>query len=155
MKAKHPFLVLSFLASVLVLLVWNNTAVLAEGESTYVVQPGDVLWKLAQRFGTSIDELVNLNDIRNPDLIFVGQVLTIPAGTTPSPVQTAGGPLRLSWSLVDWRPGVRGCSGSCRVSRTRRLSACPRSISRPTSRPWPRRFAKPAARRCSCARRST
>ena len=97
---------LGVLLTALFMLPWNSTAVRAAGETTYVVQPGDTLWRLAQRFGTSVDELVKLNDIRNPDLIFVGQVLLLPTPTgevTPPP-QTAGGPLSLSWSLVDWQP---------------------------------------------------
>jgi LysM repeat protein len=106
MKLRQPLtIVFSLLLAVLFMLPWNSATVLAEGE-TYVVQPGDTLWQLAQRFGTSIDELVNLNDIRNPDLIFVGQVLALPApaGETAAPAQVTGGPLSLSWSLVDWQP---------------------------------------------------
>ena len=87
-----------------VLLARNGTVVAADDETTYVVQPGDTVWRLAQRFGTTVDELVNLNDIRNPDLIFVDQVLTLPPGQATVPAQAAGGPLSLSWSLADWQP---------------------------------------------------
>lgn len=45
---------------------------------TYVVQPGDTLSGIAQRFGTTVAELVRLNGIANPDLILVGQVLRLP-----------------------------------------------------------------------------
>jgi LysM repeat protein len=107
MKTKRPWTtVLGVLLAASLMLAWSSAAVWAEGETTYVVQRGDTLWRLAQRFGTSVDELVHLNDIRNPDLIFVGQVLVLPApaGEATSPSQTAGGPLRLAWSLVDWQP---------------------------------------------------
>jgi len=87
----------------LLLLPWTGTKVLAQGETTYVVQSGDTLWRIAQRFGTTVDELVKLNDIGNPDLILVGQVLVLPADRAPAPAQVGGGPLQLSWSLVDWR----------------------------------------------------
>lgn len=96
MRLKRSCALGLMLLAALALLHQNSELVLAEGGATYVVQPGDTLWRLAQRFGTSIDELVDLNDIRNPDLIFVGQVLVLPTST--------GGPLRFSWSLVDWRP---------------------------------------------------
>lgn len=46
--------------------------------STYVVQSGDTLSGIAQKFDTTVGELVELNDIRNPNLIYVGQVLKIP-----------------------------------------------------------------------------
>jgi murein DD-endopeptidase MepM/ murein hydrolase activator NlpD len=44
----------------------------------YVVQPGDTLYSIAQRFGTTVEAVVNANDIVNPSLINVGQKLTIP-----------------------------------------------------------------------------
>lgn len=46
-------------------------------DGTYTVQPGDSLWKIAMRFGTTVEALVRLNDIANPDLIYPGQVLRI------------------------------------------------------------------------------
>lgn len=45
---------------------------------TYTVQPGDSLWAIARRFGTTIDAIVSANKIRNPELIFPGEVLKIP-----------------------------------------------------------------------------
>ena len=50
----------------------------AVADTTYVVQPGDTLTHLAQRFDTTVHALVVANEIVNPDLIRVGQVLTIP-----------------------------------------------------------------------------
>jgi len=44
----------------------------------YIVQPGDTLTHIARRFGTTIDAIVEANDIANPDLIIIGQVLEIP-----------------------------------------------------------------------------
>ena len=73
----------------------------------YTVQPGDTLSELAKEYGTTVADLVALNDVENPDLIYVGQVLTIhvPAGTTPTLApQPTGGSLSLTWSIVDWRP---------------------------------------------------
>ncbi len=56
-------------------------------QGTYVVQPGDSLSKIARQFGTTVDALVQANNIANPNLIYVGQVLIIPGGTVP-PVTT-------------------------------------------------------------------
>lgn len=44
---------------------------------TYDVVAGDTLWGIAQRFGTTVQHLVDVNGIANPDLIYVGQKLTI------------------------------------------------------------------------------
>lgn len=62
------------------------TATDQEG-STYVVQAGDTLAKIAARFGTTVSELATLNNIVNVDLIFVGQRLLVPgqSSTTATP----------------------------------------------------------------------
>ena len=44
---------------------------------TYTVVKGDTLWSIAKRFGTTVDELVRLNNIKNKNLIYIGQVLKI------------------------------------------------------------------------------
>ena len=48
----------------------------------YVVQPGDTLYSIAQRFGTTVEAIAATNDIADPSLINVGQKLVIP---TPQP----------------------------------------------------------------------
>ncbi len=45
----------------------------------YTVVKGDNLTKIARRYGTTVNTLVQLNHIKNPNRIFVGQVLLIPA----------------------------------------------------------------------------
>lgn len=45
---------------------------------TYAVQPGDTLFSIAQRFGTTVEAIVAANDIADPSLIQVGQKLVIP-----------------------------------------------------------------------------
>jgi LysM repeat protein len=56
----------------------------------YTVVAGDTLSKLAQRFGVDVDDIAELNGIRNVNVIAIGQKLLIPgrppAGTpTPPP----------------------------------------------------------------------
>ena len=50
---------------------------------TYVVKQGDTLSEIALKYGTTVNSLVSLNNISNPNLIYVGQVLKIgPSGGT-------------------------------------------------------------------------
>ncbi|SJZ74724.1 DUF3794 and LysM peptidoglycan-binding domain-containing protein [Selenihalanaerobacter shriftii] len=49
----------------------------SEGQ-VYIVKSGDTLYKISQRFGVPIAELVAVNDIVNPDQLSVGQRLIIP-----------------------------------------------------------------------------
>lgn len=48
------------------------------GSAGYEVKPGDTLSKIAARTGVSVRALAEANRITNPDLIRVGQILTIP-----------------------------------------------------------------------------
>jgi cell wall-associated NlpC family hydrolase len=50
----------------------------AFAETIYTVKAGDSVSKLAIRFSTSVEELVALNNLKNPDLILVGQLLKLP-----------------------------------------------------------------------------
>jgi LysM repeat protein len=69
----------------------GSTGSTGQGPSTvYVVQQGDTLSSIAQRFGVSRSQLQQLNDITNPDQIYVGQQLLMPA-TTTAPAQSEGG----------------------------------------------------------------
>ncbi len=47
-------------------------------EVTYRVVPGDTLSAIAQRFGTTVQALMAVNEIADPTLIFAGQDLVIP-----------------------------------------------------------------------------
>ncbi|MBK9925722.1 MAG: LysM peptidoglycan-binding domain-containing protein [Anaerolineales bacterium] len=46
---------------------------------TYYVQKGDTLRKIAAKFNTSVDAILQLNNIANPNVIYVGQAITLPA----------------------------------------------------------------------------
>lgn len=45
---------------------------------TYSIAPNDTLFSIAQRYNTTATELARINGITNPDLVYPGQVLTIP-----------------------------------------------------------------------------
>ena len=52
---------------------------------TYVIQSGDTLSGIAQRFGTTYQAIASLNGISDPDLIYTGQILQIPGSASSSP----------------------------------------------------------------------
>ncbi len=64
--------------------------VAAAGETTYVVQPGDRLFRIALRFGLDYRDLAAYNNIVNPDRIYPGQVLRIPPRATQPTPSTPG-----------------------------------------------------------------
>ncbi len=65
---------------------------------TYTVVKGDTLSEIAQKYGTTVDTLVQLNGIKDPNLIVVGQVLKLPGsitGFTPYTVKVTVTELRI------------------------------------------------------------
>jgi len=58
----------------------STTASLMDQDRFYVIQQGDILSRIAQRYGISQDDLMAKNGITDPDAISVGQVLELPEG---------------------------------------------------------------------------
>ena len=50
----------------------------------YAVQQGDTLSTIAQRFGTTADELARINGLTNPNTLDIGQKLKIPTPSSPT-----------------------------------------------------------------------
>jgi murein DD-endopeptidase MepM/ murein hydrolase activator NlpD len=61
-------------------LFFSAQAVHAQSASgpTYIVQPGDTLNDIAQRFGVTLQDLIDANSIQDPNVISAGTVLVIP-----------------------------------------------------------------------------
>jgi len=72
---------------------------------TYTVQRGDTLSAIAKHFGSTVAALAAYNNIANPSLIRVGQVLRIPppgqVAPTPAPTATAARPTMTEARVVD------------------------------------------------------
>ncbi|AXI26353.1 peptidoglycan-binding protein LysM [Gemella sp. ND 6198] len=49
----------------------------AKSQGYYTVVLGDTLGKISNKFGVSVDKLVQLNNVSNPNLIYVGEVLKV------------------------------------------------------------------------------
>jgi putative chitinase len=48
------------------------------GERTHVVQPGENLFRIALKYGVTVEAIAVANDISNVNLIYPGQELRIP-----------------------------------------------------------------------------
>ena len=44
----------------------------------YIVKEGDTIWKIAKKYKTTMQEIININNLDNGDEIFVGEKLFIP-----------------------------------------------------------------------------
>ena len=56
-----------------------------ESLRTVIVEAGDSLSKIAKREGVTVDEVMSMNKISDPNLLFVGQKLTISGQASPEP----------------------------------------------------------------------
>ena len=75
-----------FATTLAILLLFG--VVTAVSALTYQVRWGDTLSRIAAKFNVSVHQIVQANNIKNPDLIFAGQSLEIPTGnetSTPTP----------------------------------------------------------------------
>lgn len=85
---------------------------------TYTIVWGDTLSGIAARFGVSVDALVAANGIANPNLIYAGDTIVIPDGSS------AGAPQQLSGSYADMIREVFGPYGDQAV----RVAMCESSL---------------------------
>ena len=50
----------------------------ASSYDVYSVKSGDVLWKIAEKFNTTYEDLAKINNLKNAHIIYVGQELKVP-----------------------------------------------------------------------------
>ena len=74
----------------------------APAAGTHVVQRGETLARIAQRYGTTVNALVWANGLPNANRITVGQRLTIPTGgSAPAPSPPVAPPTGSKWIDID------------------------------------------------------
>ncbi|HBH13748.1 MAG: 5'-Nucleotidase domain protein [Clostridiales bacterium 38_11] len=70
-----------FIVLIVTVVLLTSMMMLPALAATYEVQSGDMLYKIAQKYGVTVQQIVDANDIKNPDLIYPGDKLLIPDGT--------------------------------------------------------------------------
>lgn len=69
-----------------VFIIPHMTSAESFGYTLYTVRRGDTLWGISRKFGTSINSIVTLNGIENPNLIYAGEVFKIPSARSEQTV---------------------------------------------------------------------
>lgn len=64
----------------------------ASAEGTHTVAQGDTAWTIAVRYGISLADLVAINELSNPDRIYVGERLVVTGGSTSVQTPVASQP---------------------------------------------------------------
>ena len=54
----------------------------------HVVGSGETLWSIANRYGSSIQQIASVNELPNPDQLVIGQALVIPIAATHHTVRS-------------------------------------------------------------------
>lgn len=96
------------IAVVIMLVACGTSSQPRVSEGQYRVVKGDTLTQIARRHGQTVNSLMRMNNISNPNRIRVGQVLTVRGGSS-APVSSGSLPDAGS-SAVSARPPVKGTS---------------------------------------------
>ena len=59
-----------------------------KNDGYYTIALGDTLGTVADKFGTSVDNLVEINNLSNPHLVYVGQVIKVDGNAAPKATPT-------------------------------------------------------------------
>ena len=75
-------------------------------ETTYVVKKGDTLSGIASKFGTTYQKIAEINGIKNPNKINVGQVLKIRSSNTTTQTTSTSGKVYYTVKRGDTLSGI-------------------------------------------------
>jgi LysM repeat protein len=69
----------------------GSTGSTVQSRFEYAVQPGDTIISIANRFGSTVEEILVINNLTNNDFIRPGDILLIPVRDVPAEVLTSTG----------------------------------------------------------------
>jgi LysM repeat protein len=79
------------LVAILTVTVWQPVQAAPTANTTYIVQPGDSLTRIAARYGVSVSQLAAANGLRWSSWVYAGQRLTIPGNAPLNPAPAPSG----------------------------------------------------------------
>ena len=88
----------------------------AGGPVVHTVQAGETLNMISQQYDVSIDDIMLMNGMDNPNFIAVGQQLTIPVGGIPTPTTAAPTEVVALPSPIPTEPAAAGGAGQLSIS---------------------------------------
>ena len=123
-----------------------NQVAQAKQEGYYSVVLGDTLAKISSRFGVSVDELVKLNNISNPNLIYVGEVLRVDAAAAAKTQTTAATVAKASVTQTTSAQTVVKVDPTATVAAKPAATPAPAATPVPAAKPAPAATPAPAAK---------
>lgn len=82
----------SFLLFFVAVLLSLSVAMSSAAQQAYVVQPGDTLFSIAQKYDVPLSALAAYNNISNSNLVYAGTTILIPPGSGTNPGGNPGTP---------------------------------------------------------------
>ena len=105
----------------------QNNSALKPGQYEHTVVRGETLSIIARKYGTSVERLLRVNNIRNPNFIREGQVLTLLTDVRENPVAMVAHTLQRGetvWDLSQrYRVAIDAILAANNITDPRRLSA--------------------------------
>ena len=78
-----------------------------KNDGYYTIALGDTLGTVADKFGTSVDNLVEINNLSNPHLVYVGQVIKVDGNAAPKATPAVAPVARVQAAPVQAAPVAR------------------------------------------------
>ena len=117
----------------------------AKNDGYYTIALGDTLGTVADKFGTSVDNLVELNNLSNPHLVYVGQVIKVDGNAAPkatpavaqaAPVQAApvqAAPVAQAAPAVKAAPAAPAAKVAAPAAQTKAAAAPAAKVAAPAA----------------------